>query len=318
MTILYSRKPHRSNRVIDLPPELWDLVFRYMECTSDLKQISLVCTKFYVIVNPILWKAPTLRNFNIEDFYILHRLPMCELSTSNFTIHSLTIDGSDSFRNPLRRKMTLWLFKLIGMMTMLKSLELSGNAIMYDEHSVLEELTGLVNLRSLKLRSLHPNSPVPHAGELMRDLLQHFQLLEEFHLYDKVGTVEDMIQLVEALAQLQSLKRITLSEANEAVCAHLAKLNQLQQLHIVARNAAHDRIKRDLYRCRISLPKCTVLLEDVDDVAKRREYVTGYTHGRNRYNDADHYKHPSLICDDSCGHCGGCYCGRCGYYIQEV
>ena len=188
---------------------------------------------------------------------------------------------------------------------------------MYDEHSVIGELTGLVNLRSLKLRALNSDHP-PHAGHLMRDVLQHFQLLEEFHLYDKVGSIQDMILLAESLAQLQSLKRVTLSEANEDACRHLAKLKKLQQLHIVARHSAHERMKEDLYRCRISLPKCTVLLEDIDDVGSKREYVREYTLGRNRYNDIDHYKHPDLICDDSCGHCGGCYCARCGYFIRET
>ena len=59
-----------------LPPEVWDHIFSYMSSTRDLKNLSLVCTRFYVVVTPILWKAPTLRTFNIEDFYQLHTLPM--------------------------------------------------------------------------------------------------------------------------------------------------------------------------------------------------------------------------------------------------
>ena len=49
-----------------------------------------------------------------------------------------------------------------------------------------------------------------------------------------------------------------------------------------------------------------------------RDYVRVYTQGRNRYNDNDHLKHRDSICDESCGQCGGCYCAKCGFYINEV
>ena len=47
---------------------------------------------------------------------------------------------------------------------------------------------------------------------------------QEFHLYDKVGSTEDTVLLAQSLAQLQSLKRVTLSEANEDACKHLGKI----------------------------------------------------------------------------------------------
>ena len=49
-----------------MPPEIWDLIFRYMKL-RDLKNIILVCRLFYVLALPIFRRKESI--FKIEEFW---------------------------------------------------------------------------------------------------------------------------------------------------------------------------------------------------------------------------------------------------------
>ena len=127
-----------SNVYTVFPPEIWLCIFTYIKEKRDMKHLCLVCTQFYDTIKPILWRTPKLRRFTIKDFYRIHALPIYELDTTKFR--------NNSSPETFHRHMTFLFFRLIGKMSLLRSLTLS-EIVVYNESRVLMELAKLENIR---------------------------------------------------------------------------------------------------------------------------------------------------------------------------
>merc|ERR1711964_852280 len=129
--------------------------------------------------------------------------------------------------------MTLKLIKLIGTMKQLMRLKLSG-IVIYDTQQLLMDLSHLSNMRSLSFRAIyikceHCNALTrwTQCGDIIKELLPNFPLLEEFHFYDKIKDSREMFQIADALSQVRFLHRVTLPCIDDKVCQQLAEIENL-------------------------------------------------------------------------------------------
>jgi len=258
-----------SNPYTLFPPEIWQQIFGYIEAKRDMKRLCLVCTHFYDTIKPILWKTPKLRGFTIKEFYMIHELPIYELDTAKFK-------GNMS-PNSFHRQMTFLLFKLIGRMRMLRSLTLS-EIVVYNTRRVLMELAGLENIRSLTFRNVRIRCGEcgvlmkwKNCGEVIKELLQRFQHLQQFHFYDRMHNKDDVTTVAHTLTRMRNISKLTLTDVSEDVCKSLAQMESLQELQILVykhlTTEQTHRLKSVFYEYREPLPACKLLIKDIFEVA---------------------------------------------------
>jgi len=193
-----------------LPPEVWEVVLRYIRATHDLKNVSLVCTLFKNIVREQLWNCPKLRcGISSQDLIGLSYLPIRAINTYDFG----KVGGRGSLVDSY--------VDAICSFSELSSLKLGGNIDL--TYSSIGKIARLTNLKTLIFEKLY-------AG-----IAKAFSQLEVLNL--ETLLIEDLIftsdiePLSRSVGKMTSLKKLEI-QTNDRGCLFLSRLQRLEELHV--------------------------------------------------------------------------------------
>ena len=168
---------HYSNLFDTLPYELIEAIFNQIFSTRDLKSLCLVNKRIHAIAKNLLWREPHLRNFTLEDFKWISKMPIHVLDTSRL----ISFDRGKNCCNFGEFDLTFVteLSNLVSQMDHLDHLKLPWDYITA-RRELWSILVDQCNVRNVSLVSLCPvdEEGLAHFIHLLKEQLPRLKYVE--------------------------------------------------------------------------------------------------------------------------------------------